>query len=250
MRLAGKATAVTGAGAGIGRAVAELFAEQGAKVGIADLDARGGKETLSLVERKGAQGFFSRTNVASHRDAERFIRETVRRFGRIDVLVNNAGIAGPPGLLSNLAEKEWDRVIGVNLKGVYLCSKHVVPYMTNQRSGVIVNIASELGLVGSESRPAYSASKGGVIALTKSTALQLAPYGIRVNCVCPGATDTKLLREFTTQPGRAKEVVDEIPLHRLGTPKEIAYAVLYLASDESSFVTGTALVVDGGSTAQ
>lgn len=259
-RLQGKVAAITGAAAGIGRATGILFAEEGARLGIADVDSRSGEETANQIRATGVQAFFHKADVTSGRDVERFIRRIIQNFGRIDILVNNAGIAGPSGLLSELRERDWDRVLAVNLKGVYLCSKPVIPYMLRQNAGSIVNVASELGLVGSQSRPAYSASKGGVIALTRSMALQLAPHGIRVNCICPGATDTKLLREFIggarereairSSQKKADEILEEIPLRRLGKPEEIAHAALYLASDESSFVTGSALVVDGGSTAQ
>jgi len=252
MRLGGRVAIVTGAGSGIGRATANLFAKEGAKVVAADIESGLGKETVERILKNGGTAIQAVADVSKADEVKAMIKTCISNFGKLDVLFNNAGIEGPSGLLWKMGENNWNRVIDVNLKSVFLGCKYAIPHMKRTK-GSIINTASELGLVGSTSRPAYSASKGGIIALTRSLALQCAPYGIRVNCICPGATETPLLVRFIGEKQRERglrKVMQEIPLRRLGKPMDIAYAALYLASEESSFVTGSILVIDGGSTAQ
>ena len=252
MRLGGKVAIVTGAGSGIGRATSNLFAREGAKVVVADIESSLGKEAVEEISKNGGTAVQAVVDVSKADEVRAMIKTCITNLGKLDVLFNNAGIEGPGGSLWKMKEDDWNRVIDVNLKSVFLGCKYAIPHMKGTK-GSIINTASELGLVGSTSRPAYSASKGGIIALTRSLALQCAPYGIRVNCICPGATETPLLIRFVGESQRQRklrEVTREIPLRRLGKPTDIAYAALYLASEESSFVTGSVLVVDGGSTAQ
>lgn len=252
MRLRNKVVIVTGAGSGIGRATANLFAKEGAKVLVSDIESSLGKETVEEISKSGGTAVHVVADVSKADEVKTMIKTCIKHFRKLDVLFNNAGIEGSGGLLWKLKEDDWNRVMDVNLKSVFLGCKYAIPYMKKTK-GSIINTSSELGLVGSTSRPAYSASKGGIIALTRSLALQCAPYGIRVNCICPGATETPLLARFLS--GKQKEtslrkVMKTIPLRRLGKPIDVAYAALYLASEESSYVTGSILVVDGGSTAQ
>ena len=252
MRLGGKVAIVTGAGSGIGRAATNLFATEGAKVVVADVEPSLGRKTVEEISKNGGTAVQAVVDVSKANEVRALIKTCISNFGKLAVLFNNAGIEGPAGSLWKMKEKDWNRVMDVNLKSVFLGCKYAIPHMKRTK-GSIINTASELGLVGSTSRPAYSASKGGIIALTKSLALQCAPYGIRVNCICPGATETPLLMRFVGEKQRDRKlqkVTREIPLRRLGKPIDIAYAALYLASEESSFVTGSVLVVDGGSTAQ
>ncbi|MBE0511620.1 SDR family oxidoreductase [Candidatus Bathyarchaeota archaeon] len=252
MRLGGKVAIVTGAGSGIGRATSNLFAREGAKVVVADIEQSLGRETVEEISKNGGTAIQAVVDVSKADEVRTMIKTCTTNLGKLDVLFNNAGIEGSGGSLWKMKEDDWNRVIDVNLKSVFLGCKYAIPHMKKTK-GSIINTASELGLVGSTSRPAYSASKGGIIALTRSLALQCAPYGIRVNCICPGATETPLLIRFVGERQRQRklrEVTREIPLRRLGKPTDIAYAALYLASEESSFVTGSVLVVDGGSTAR
>jgi len=252
MRLENKVAIVTGAGSGIGHATANLFAKEGAKVVVADIESSLGKKTVEEISKNGGTAVQAVADVSKADEVRAMIKTCITNFGKLDILLNNAGIEGPRGLLWKMKEDDWNRVIDINLKSVFLGCKYAIPHMKITK-GSIINTASELGLVGSTSHPAYSASKGGIIALTRSLALQCAPYGIRVNCICPGATETPLLVRFIGEKQRERElrkVTQEIPLRRLGKPIDIAYAALYLASEESSFVTGSILVVDGGSTAQ
>ncbi len=252
MRLNGKVAIVTGAGSGIGEATAKLFAEEGAKVVVADIEPNLGRKVVEQISKKGGAAVQVVVDVSKADEVKGMIDKCINTFGKLDVLFNNAGIEGPEGPLWEGEEEDWNRVIDVNLKSIFLGCKYAIPHMM-RTGGSIINTASELGLVGTPSHPAYSASKGGVIALTRSLALQCAPYGIRVNCICPGATETPLLKRWIGEKQkneRTREVIKEIPLGRLGKPIEIAHAALYLASDESSFTTGSILVIDGGSTAQ
>jgi len=248
MRLDDKVAIVTGAGSGIGRTTANLFAKEGAKVVVADVKPSLGRETVEEISRNGGTTVQVVVDVCRANEVRRMIRTCIANFGKLDVLFNNVGIEGQEGLLWKIKEDEWNRVMDVNLKSVFLGCKYAIPHMKRTK-GSIINTASELGLVGSTNRPAYSASKGGIIALTRSLALQCAPYGIRVNCICPGATETPMLIRSVGERG-LPELARGIPLRRLGKPMDIAYAALYLASEESSFVTGSVLVVDGGSTAR
>lgn len=248
MELEGKVALVTGGNSGIGRAIAELFAREKAKVVVADI-RRG--ETVQTIEKEGGTAIFIRADLRDDSQVKRLVDGCVKKYGTLDIVCNNAGIelVGP---LVEATEEEWDRVIDTNLKSVFLVSRHALPYMIRKRKGIIVNTASQLGIVARENLAAYSASKAGVILLTKAMALEHAKDGIRVNCVCPGAIETpmtnRILRfESDSRKGR-KLLVGKHPLGRLGRPEEIAQAVLFLASERSSFVTGAALVVDGGYT--
>ena len=247
MELENKVAIVTGGSSGIGRAIAELFAKEGAKVVVADINSA--EEVLKTIRQNGGRAEFIKTDVSDSSQVKRLVDETLRLFGAVDIVCNNAGIELLK-LLTDTGENEWDRVIDINLKGPFLVCKYVLPHMISRRRGAIVNTASQLGIVGAEKFTAYCASKGGLILLTKAMALECAKYGIRVNSICPGAIETPLLERevnLDKDPEEAKlRFVSKHPLGRLGNPEEIANAVLFLASDRASFVTGESLVVDGG----
>jgi NAD(P)-dependent dehydrogenase (short-subunit alcohol dehydrogenase family) len=252
MELANRVAVITGAASGMGRATAELFAREGARVVAADRDDSGGAETVDRIRSAGGTAVFVRTDVACAADVERMIRTALNTYGQIDILHNNAGIFLVK-FLEDMTEEEWDRILGVNLKSIFLAVKYAVPHMKERRTGCILNTASTGSFLGQHRTPAYIASKGGVAMLTKTLALDYAAYGIRVNCICPGAVDTPMLQQhFRTSPDpeRAADVEKQlIPMKRFLDPDEIAQAALYLASDRARGVTGTALVVDGGSLA-
>jgi NAD(P)-dependent dehydrogenase (short-subunit alcohol dehydrogenase family) len=252
MELDGRVAVITGAASGMGRATALLFAREGARVVAADLDISGGNETAALAREAGSDAIFMRTDVASASDVERLIGTAIESYGQIDILHNNAGMFLVK-FLEDMTEEEWDRILGVNLKSIFLAVKYAVPWMKQRRQGCILNTASTGSFLGQHRTPAYIASKGGVAMLTKTLALDYAAYNIRVNCICPGAVDTPMLRQhFDTSPdpGQAAELEKRlIPMKRFLDPEEIAQAALYLASDRARGVTGTALVVDGGSLA-
>jgi NAD(P)-dependent dehydrogenase (short-subunit alcohol dehydrogenase family) len=253
MRLRDKVAIITGAGAGIGQAAALLFAKEGAKVVVADLDAKAGKETLNQIKKDGGDGLFIKVDVTQAKDVKKMVEETLKHFGRIDILVNNAGIY-TKGDVVTTSEENWDKILNVNLRGVYLCSKYTIPEMIKKRGGSIVNVASEAGLVGIKNQVVYNVSKAAVIMLTKSMAIDFADKGIRVNNVCPGTTETPLVRmaiQKEKDPEKARKALEECrPANRLGKPEEIASAILYMASDEPGYATGSSFVIDGGYTAQ
>jgi NAD(P)-dependent dehydrogenase (short-subunit alcohol dehydrogenase family) len=253
MRLMDKVAIITGAGAGIGQAAALLFAKEGAKVVIADLDPRTGKETLGQIKKDGGDGLFIKVDVTRIRDVKKMIEETLRHFGKIDILVNNAGIY-TKGDVVTTSKENWDQVLKVNLKGIYLCSKYTIPEMIRKGGGSIVNVASEAGLVGIKNQVVYNVSKAAVIMLTKSMAVDFADKGIRVNNVCPGTTETPLVRmaiQKEKDPKKARRALEECrPANRLGKPEEIASAILFIASDGPGYATGSSFVIDGGYTAQ
>jgi len=247
--LSGKVALITGAASGIGRATAVLFAREGAAVAIADLNEEAGEAVAQDIVRDGGRAIFSRTDVTRASDCQSLVRRTVGEFGRIDILLNNAGIIRRASVLE-LSEQDWDRVMAVNVKSIFLLSRLVIPIMINAGGGSIINMASGWGLVGGPRAVVYCASKGAVVLLTKAMAIDHGRQKIQVNCLCPGDTDTNMLRNEARQLGEPEDrfLADSArrPLGRVGTPAEIAQAALYLASDASSFVTGTALVVDGG----
>jgi len=253
MRLKDKVAVITGAGAGIGQATALLFAKEGAKVVLADLDPKAGKEALDQIKKDGGQGIFLQVDVAKGNDVRKMVQETIKNYGKIDILVNNAGIYTKGDVVST-SEEDWDRILNVNLRGVYLCCKYAIPEMIKKGGGAIVNIASEAGLVGIKNQVAYNVSKAALIMLTKSMAVDFAPQNIRVNNVCPGTTETPLVRaaiEKEKDPKKARRALEECrPANRLGKPEEIASAILAMASDELGYATGSSLVIDGGYTAQ
>jgi len=247
--LTGKIALITGAASGIGRATALLFARGGASVVIADLNETAGQAVAEEIIRNGGQAIFERTDVTRSSDCERVMQRTLATFGRLHILFNNAGIIRRASVLE-LTEEDWDRVIAVNVKSIFLMSRLVIPIMSQAGGGSIINMSSGWGLAGGPRAAAYCASKGAVVLLTKAMAIDHGRQNIRVNCICPGDTDTNMLRGEAQQLGEsADHFLRESagrPLGRIGKPEEIAQAALYLASDASSFVTGTALVVDGG----
>lgn len=245
--LSNRVTLITGGGSGIGRAAALACAEEGGKIIIADTDVEGGEETRRQIHDKGGEALFIRADVSKTADVQGLVTQAVKHYGRLDCAFNNAGIEGESTPLAESKEEVWDRVLGINLKGVWLCMKYELLQMLKQGSGAIVNNASVLGLVGTPSNPAYTASKHGVVGLTKSAALAYAQSGIRVNVVCPGFIQSPLTdRKFALSPERRDAVIAKHPIGRLGTTNEIAAAVVWLFSDASSFVTGHTLTVDGG----
>lgn len=251
----GKVALVTGGASGIGRAAAIALAREGANVALADVDAEGGAETVRAVEAAGGAALFVSTDVSRADAVEALIAETVQRFGRLDCAVNNAGIQGELNPTDECSEENWNRLIGINLTGVWLCMKYGIARMRKQGSGAIVNVASNFGFVGSPGMPAYSASKHGVLGLTKTAALEYAQSGIRVNAVCPGPAQTPLVDNMLIdQPEAADEIMNSItrrlPMGRIGQPEEIGEAIMWLCSDGASFATGVALPVDGGFVAQ
>jgi NAD(P)-dependent dehydrogenase (short-subunit alcohol dehydrogenase family) len=238
---------ITGASGGIGRATALAFAGEGAKVVVADIGVAGGEETVQLIQAAGGEATFVRTDVSKSADVEALLAATIATYGRIDVAFNNAGIEGQSALTADCTEENWDRVLGINLKGVWLCMKAEIPHMLAQGGGAIVNCASVAGLVGFGGIPAYTASKHGIVGLTKTAALDYATTGIRVNAVCPGIIRTAMIERFTGgSPEALAQMKAQEPVGRLGEPAEIASAVLWLASADASFVTGQAIAVDGG----
>ena len=253
MRFQNKVAVVTGAALGIGQATATAFAQEGAAVVIADLDQKQGEATATAIQSNGGQALFISTDVSIEDNVCAMVDRTVSHFGRLDILVNNAGIY-IQGDVEQTSLDNWERLMAVNLTGAFLCMKYAVPAMIQKGGGVVVNVASEAGLVGIKGQVAYNVSKAGVIALTRSSAVDLAEKGIRVNSVCPGTTDTPLVKAAVSRapdPAAARRQLEEVrPLNRLGTPAEIASAILYLASDEAGYATGAILSIDGGYTAQ
>ncbi|MCY4370460.1 MAG: glucose 1-dehydrogenase [bacterium] len=246
MRLKGRAAVVTGAGQGIGAAIARLFAEEGARLILADMRSGPAKDLEADIRSGGGEALFVKTDVTSDGDCRRMVDAAVASYGGLDVLVNNAGIAGK-GTVTEIAEESWDRVMAVNLKSIFLASRHAVPHMERGGGGSIVCIASVAGVTGEKGQVAYNTSKHGVIGLVRCMAFDHAAANIRVNAVCPGATETPLLSPLTEE--RRTRLEGMHLMGRLGRPEEIARAVLHLASDESSFTTGAAYFVDGGYTA-
>jgi len=253
MRFTGKVAIVTGASSGIGRATALAFAREGAAAAIADKDVAAGEQVANEIRRSGGEAEVFGTDVSQETEARALIDAVLSRWGRLDVLVNNAGIYYQADAVST-PESVWNNIMAVNLTGAFFCIKHAVPAMLRAKGGAIINVASEAGLVGIRNQVAYNVSKGGLIILTKSCAVDFAAKGIRVNCVCPGTTDTPLVRAAVGRapdPRAARRALEAVrPANRLGEPEEIAAAILYLASDSAGYTTGAVLSVDGGYTAQ
>jgi len=252
MRLINKVALITGGNSGIGRATALLFAQEGAKIALTGRNEERGNNVVEEIRRASGRAFFIRSDVRIAKDCERAVDETLRQFGRLDILFNNAGVFYPHTVV-DCPEEEWDLTIDINLKGTYLMSKLVLPAMIAQGSGVIINNSSGWGITGGNEAASYCASKGGVVLLTKAMAIDHGRQGIRVNCICPGDVDTPMLpADAKLRKIEWKDYLVEAsnrPLGRIGTPDEIARAALFLATDDSSFMTGAVLAVDGGGTA-
>lgn len=247
--LAGRVAIVTGAASGIGRATAKLFAQEGARVLLADRDAGAGQAVADTITAQGGRAVFEIADVASSSDGRRVVKRAFDEFGALHIVVNCAGVIRRSSVLE-LDETDWDLVMNVNVKSIFLLAKHAIPVMVESGGGSIVNVASGWGLVGGPRAAAYCASKGAVVLLTKAMAIDHGPQKIRVNCVCPGDIDTPMLRDEARQLGEAEAQFmagsANRPLGRVGTPEEIARSILFLASESSSYMTGAALVVDGG----
>jgi NAD(P)-dependent dehydrogenase (short-subunit alcohol dehydrogenase family) len=249
MRFEGKVVLITGAGVGIGRAAAVRFAAEGARVAVNSLTPANGMETVRLLREAGGRGIYIQGDVSRSADARRMAEETVKAYGRLDILVNNAGIV-IPGRVDNMSEEDWDQTMAVNLKGVFLVSKYAIPEMRKIGGGVIVHNASIVAIKGVKDRGAYTASKGGVWALTKAMAADYLAENIRVNCVCPGTVHTpsleRRIQAFPDPQTARADFVARQPMGRLGKDEEIAAAILFAASDEAAFMTGSAIAIDGG----
>lgn len=250
-RLDGKVALITGAGAGIGRATALLFARHGARVVVADVRADVGEDTVRAVREAGGQATFVLTDVTKEGDVQRAVETTMDTYGQLNILFNNAGTPGPSGkAIDEISEDAYSRLMDVNVKGVFFGFKYGVPALVKSGGGAIVSTSSSAGLSGSTGIPLYSATKGAVVNLTKSMALALARSNIRVNCVCPGPVDTQLNLDFfggVADPAVTRNAfISSVPMGRIGKPEEVAAAVLFLASDEASYITGVPLPVDGG----
>ena len=251
--LDGKTALVTGGGSGIGRATSLAYAQEGARVVVADVNVEGGEETVQLIKEAGGEAILVHADVAKPEDTQAMVAQAVEAFGSLDCAFNNAGISGGTDrrLTADYLEEDWDRVVGINLKGVWLCMKAEIPQMLKQGGGAIVNTASVAGLVAITGTVAYIAAKHGVTGLTKAAALEYAKSGIRVNAVCPGYIQTPMVQSiFVENEGFEERVASRHPIGRLGEPSEIAAAVIWLSSDAASFVTGHNMPVDGGYVAQ
>ena len=250
MRLEGKVAFISGGARGMGAEEARLFSQEGAKVVIGDLRESEGKQIEAEISERGGEILFVHLDVTSEESWANAITATVARFGKLDILVNNAGI-GAAGLVEDTTAADWDRVMEVNAKGVFLGTKAALPALRQAGGGSIINISSQLGIVGSDhSSPHYQASKGAVRLFTKNAAMQYAKDRIRINSVHPGPIVTPMTETGRSNPDNYNRMLSKIPMNRYGRPEEVAYGVVYLASDEASFVTGSELVIDGGWTAQ
>lgn len=249
--MADKCTIVTGGGSGIGRATALILAREGSRVMVGDVSEPDGEETVRMIRKDGGEAEFLRADVARSADAEALVAAAVAKFGRLDCAFNNAGIAGSQHKTADYSEEEWDRIIAVNLKGVWLCMRAEIRQFSAQRSkGAIVNTASAAGLVAAHSMPVYTAAKHGVVGLTKCAAVEYARAGIRINDVCPGVVDTPLVAGMIADRPKLAARLDEVePIGRKARAEEIGEAVVWLLSDAASFVTGASISVDGGMTA-
>ena len=249
MKLKGRVAIVTGAGSGIGRASAIAFAQEGACITVVDINERGGQETVSAIQAGGGEAFFARVDVIREAEIAHMVEETGQRWGRIDILFNNAGVLLVKSI-EQMTEEEWDRVMAINTKSVFLATKHVIPHMRRNGKGAILNTGSIGSFTGQVGTPVYSASKGAIALLTKSLALDLGRDHIRVNCLCPGITDTPMLREHLGHgeegEARIRARLSRVPLGQILSPEDVARAAVYLVSDDSEGITGILHVVDGG----
>lgn len=251
MQFSGRVALVTGAGSGIGRSSALAFAREGIKVVVADISPRSGEETVRMIQVEGGEALFVKVDVSRPGEVDMLIRQTVTTYGRLDYAHNQAGIEGHIAPTAECTEENWDHVIDINLKGVWLCMKYEIQQMLRQGGGVIVNTSSAAGLVGTQRVPAYVASKHGVVGLTKAAALEYARANIRINAVAPGTIYTPMIERFSGgDPEILAQFAEAEPVGRMGKPEEVADAVLWLCADGSSFVTGTVVSVDGGRVSQ
>jgi NAD(P)-dependent dehydrogenase (short-subunit alcohol dehydrogenase family) len=247
----GKVALVTGAGSGIGQKSAELLAQEGARVLVCDLDEESGQQTLLRIRDTGGEADFRQVDVAQESEVEAMVAHCVEHFGRLDCAVNNAGISGPSGGLETIELPDWNRVLAVNLTGVFLCMKYEIPRMREQKAGSIVNMSSGAGLIATPGLAPYSASKHGVLGITRAAAVENARLGIRINAICPGSIDTPMLRAaMDADPSVEKMIRASMPIGRLGEAEEVAEAVVWLCSDRASLVTGHSMGVDGASVAR
>lgn len=245
----GKVALVTGAGSGIGRATAELFAVHGAFVVVADKNLDSAKETLDLIKKSGEKGLALEVDISQEDEIKSLIEETIDRFGQLNYACNNAGIEGEQAFTAECSAENWSRVININLSGTWFCMKYQIPEMLKNSDGAIVNVSSIAGLLGFSGIPAYASSKHGMNGLTKTAALEYAEQGIRINAVCPGAIQTPMIDRFVgTESQERKDLIAAHPIGRLGRPEEVAEAIVWLCSEKSSFITGQILAVDGGYT--
>ncbi len=247
MKLQGKVAIVTGGGSGIGRATSLAFASEGAKVVVADIVSTGGEETVKMIREAHGEAIFIKVDISKAEEVQNMVDKTVEVFGRLDCAANNAGISPPPISIARCTEEDWDKVMNINLKGVFLCMKFEIPKMRKSGGGSIVNTASMVGLVGDGGHPAYAASKHGVVGLTKTVAIMYGKAGIRVNAVCPGVIRTPMSEQtFAAYPELRATSIGMAPMDRFAEAEEVARAIVWLCSDEASFITGHALPVDGG----
>ena len=247
-KFANNAVLVTGAGSGIGRYSALAFANEGARVMVSDINTEGGEETVKIIQESKGTAHFFQCDVSQKDQVENLIHATTDKYGRLDYAINNAGISMNPASTVELGETEWDRVININLKSVYLCMKCEIPHMRKIGGGVIINMSSLAGFRGKAGTLAYSASKHGVIGMTKTAALEYAKEGIRINAICPGLTESGMTAGLDQRPELAEPLLALIPMGRMGLSQNIADAAVWLCDDTASFITGHVLVIDGGQT--
>jgi NAD(P)-dependent dehydrogenase (short-subunit alcohol dehydrogenase family) len=251
-RLVGKVALITGGASGQGRAAALRFAQEGARVALSDVNEEGGRQTMHMVQENGGEAFFVPADVSTEVSAKAMVDAALRQYGRLHILYNNAGIVGQniDGEVTRLSVEVWDRILNINLRGIFLCAKYGIPALIQAGGGSVINTSSVAGLIGSpNSGHAYHASKGGVISLTRAMAMTYARHNVRVNAICPGTLETPMTAELLQDQERRQRVIAQHPLGRLGTAEDIVHLAVYLAADESSWVTGTIFPVDGGRTA-
>jgi NAD(P)-dependent dehydrogenase (short-subunit alcohol dehydrogenase family) len=246
-RLKEKIALITGASSGIGRAAAQLFSREGAKVVIADINVEGGEETVKSISEAGGEAHFVRTDISKEEEVETLINKIIEMYGRLDCAYNNTGVLVKMDSVVDHTQETWDRTLDTNLKGTWLCMKYEIPQMLKQGSGAILNTTATAGfMVGNTYRSAYAASKAGIVSLTKVAALENAEYGIRINAICPLARTPNLAQLFQLHPQAEADLITQIPMGRIGSPEEIAEGALWLCSDASSYVTGHVLAMEGG----